>query len=272
MRDGRVDERTQPLCLGLELAVTQGCQPVVPAPRVVIGGIRGLRSLTNQPARDELVQRAVQRAGAELDAAVRGLLDLLDDPEAVPWLVGQGQQDQERRPWKTVVERAHIEMDDILYVDSCRATQSIRTRGVVFVEARLQGPGSGRNEAVARSTRLGALLDRIREIPGVDAAALVSGQLLVGGGESTPFARPKEALRQVRVHALAVTADYFRMLQPELVAGRLATQSELATNTPVLVVSERVEHDYWPRESPYEASMGTGITTSSWRRTGKLSA
>ena len=48
------------------------------------------------------------------------------------------------------------------------------------------------------------------------------------------------------VDVQAVTADYYRTVQPQLVAGRFPTDDELARDARVIVVSERLAAAYWP--------------------------
>jgi hypothetical protein len=50
----------------------------------------------------------------------------------------------------------------------------------------------------------------------------------------------------VSAYTHAVTADYYRILQPHLVAGRLPTDGELAGDAPVVVVGEGLAREYWP--------------------------
>jgi predicted permease len=125
----------------------------------------------------------------------------------------------------------------------------IRTDDVILVEVELQGDNGGmRRPSPERNARIGPLLDRVRQIPGVRSVALTSGQILQGGGWESPFRPPEGALklppRSVDVHA--VTADYYRTVQPELVAGRFPTDDELAHDARVIVVSQRVAAAYWP--------------------------
>jgi hypothetical protein len=50
----------------------------------------------------------------------------------------------------------------------------------------------------------------------------------------------------VEIDRQSVTAQYYRVVEPQLVAGRLPTQAELAAGAPVIVVSESVARAYWP--------------------------
>jgi hypothetical protein len=116
----------------------------------------------------------------------------------------------------------------------------------MFIEAELQGPDAYDDEK--RSGIVDVLLGRLREVTGVRAVALISGQTLVGpmadGFMDWGFARPRSASLTGRTHA--VTADYFRILQPERAAGRLPTETEVADGAPVIAVSESLARSYWP--------------------------
>jgi hypothetical protein len=55
-------------------------------------------------------------------------------------------------------------------------------------------------------------------------------------------------LSQPYTHAVA--GDYYRILQPEVVAGRAPTEGELASAAPVALVSESLVRAQWPDEDP----------------------
>jgi predicted permease len=95
--------------------------------------------------------------------------------------------------------------------------------------------------------RVDALVDRVRKVPGVDAVALTAFDLLDNAYVRARFTPPRTALNPRQgVMMQAVTADFYRMIGPELVAGRWPTASELANDDPVILVSERVASNYWP--------------------------
>ena len=48
----------------------------------------------------------------------------------------------------------------------------IRTDDVIVVEVDLQGPSGGSRPSSARNARLGPLLDRVRQVPGVTSVAI----------------------------------------------------------------------------------------------------
>jgi len=84
-------------------------------------------------------------------------------------------------------------------------------------------------------------------VPGVDAAGLTGYDLLEHAYQPASFLPPATAVTPVKATVQhAVTADFYRIVQPHVVAGRLPTALELANNEAVLVVSELVASRYWP--------------------------
>jgi hypothetical protein len=128
---------------------------------------------------------------------------------------------------------------------------ALGTDGIVVLRESMQGPSSGTIGAPDRTARSRALLDALRRVPGVEGAALTEGQVLEGGG-GVPWWKPPLQARTSRldVVAQAVSADFYRVLQPQIVMGRFPTDVELETDAPVIVVSESVARDYWPDASP----------------------
>ena len=126
---------------------------------------------------------------------------------------------------------------------------SIRAGNIVLVEAQMWGLRSG--SAAERAARVSPILERLRALPAVRDAALMAGQALVGpvprGIGWGYFDTPRRDLINAYTHA--VTAGYYRILQPQVVAGRLPTEAELAGGVPIAVVSESLAAEYWPAES-----------------------
>jgi putative ABC transport system permease protein len=98
------------------------------------------------------------------------------------------------------------------------------------------------------------VLDRVRALPGVEAAAF-SGQIPLGGnGDSFGFhiqghmaANPSE---DPSVERYSVTPDYFRVMGIPLRRGRLITPEDRADSVPVLVVSETTARTLFPGRDP----------------------
>jgi predicted permease len=124
----------------------------------------------------------------------------------------------------------------------------IRSDNVAVIEAAMQGPTSGgMRKSSERNARVGPLLERIRQVPGAGAVAVTSAQVLVGGGTTSRLNPPEGARKLAQpVGVQGVLGDYYRILQPQLVAGRLPTDDELTRSAPILVVSQSLAEAYWP--------------------------
>ena len=134
--------------------------------------------------------------------------------------------------------------------------EPITTKTVITIRADLFATGST-SDVQQRVVRVEALLERVRRVPGVDAAAATGADFLNGGRTPPRFVEPATvSAERVIVEAQAVTDDYYRLMEPQLVAGRLPTAGELANDAPVIVVGERVASHYWPNA----AAIGQTLT------------
>jgi predicted permease len=135
-------------------------------------------------------------------------------------------------------------------------TPPIRTEDIVVLRESMQQSAAASSEAVDRTIRTRALLDTLRRIPGVDGVAVTEGQVLDGGG-GVPWWRPPPPFRTSRLEvvAQAVTRDFYRVLEPQLLMGRFPTDAEMEDGARVIVVSESVARTYWPNASPLGQSL-----------------
>jgi putative ABC transport system permease protein len=98
------------------------------------------------------------------------------------------------------------------------------------------------------------VLNRVSNIPGVKAAAIVSN-LPLGGNfdkygfhiEEKPLANPEEA---ASVERYVISPDYLRAMEIPLVAGREFTDRDGPDATMVVMISESTAHAIWPNEDP----------------------
>ena len=131
--------------------------------------------------------------------------------------------------------------------------EPITAKGVIVIRSNFMDGGPINRVARVipeRAVRVNAVLERLRSVPGVDAAAVVAADFLNGGYSQPWFLKPPTArTTRLVVQGQQVTADYFRVLEPQLVAGRLPTAEEEASSAPVIVVGERVASHYWPDAS-----------------------
>ena len=115
-----------------------------------------------------------------------------------------------------------------------------------------------------------SLLERVRAIPGVEAAAL-SGQVPLGGnGDAAGFHIAGRAAQNPSDDPSAerypVTPDYFRAMGIPLVRGRGFTDRDRAGSEPVLIVSQKAARAFWGKDDPIGARVRIGDADSGpWR-------
>jgi predicted permease len=115
------------------------------------------------------------------------------------------------------------------------------------------------------------LLDRVRQLPGVDAAGAATGLPLGGTGWSgtttvdTQAVQPKDTTPEADQRP--VTPGYFEAMAIPLVSGRYFDQRDIATAAPVAIVDETMARKYWPNEDPIGKRIKQGGRGSSnpWR-------
>ena len=97
-----------------------------------------------------------------------------------------------------------------------------------------------------------AILDRIRELPGVKSAAL-AGQIPLGGNFDTRAfrveGRPSSA-DDLQVERYSVTPEYFPVMRIPLIRGRLVAESDRVGTGLVMLVGERTARLVWPGQDP----------------------
>ncbi|HET7287167.1 MAG TPA: FtsX-like permease family protein, partial [Pyrinomonadaceae bacterium] len=99
------------------------------------------------------------------------------------------------------------------------------------------------------------LIERVKQTPGVQSAALVLSLPL--GGDSFNVGRgviregrPMTADEQTNAQHLPVSPDYFQTLQIPLKAGRTFTDQDTSQSTKVAIVNETMARALWPNENP----------------------
>jgi putative ABC transport system permease protein len=109
-------------------------------------------------------------------------------------------------------------------------------------------------------------LRRVRQLPGVEAAAGTVVLPLSGSNTDSSFAiegratdgkepTPDEELR-------AITPDYFQVLRTPLLRGRFFTESDNVDAPPVVIINQALAKKYWPNED----ALGKRITFSDPRK------
>ncbi len=109
------------------------------------------------------------------------------------------------------------------------------------------------NDAIAEFNR--QALDRVRGIPGVESAALVSTLPLSGNFDRDGFIIQDHLVKDSdtpSVDSYWVTADYFRTMRIPLIRGRLFTAADeaICEKAPVAMISESTAKQMWPAADP----------------------
>jgi putative ABC transport system permease protein len=107
-----------------------------------------------------------------------------------------------------------------------------------------------------------ALLERLRALPGVTSAGMISN-LPVGGGEEIEGmeieGRPKPKPTEIPLADYRqVSPGYFETLGIRLLSGRLVAESDAAGKPLVAVVGETLARAYWPGAEPLGKRFRTG--------------
>ncbi len=130
----------------------------------------------------------------------------------------------------------------------------------------LWGPKSADAPAVAFFDQV---LERVRAIPGVESAGIVS-QLPLGGsmdmygvhveGKSLP--NPEEDPSADRY---SITPGYLRAMRIPLLRGREFDERDIATAPAVALVNESMARQFWPSEEPIGKRFRMGDTKGPWK-------
>jgi predicted permease len=107
---------------------------------------------------------------------------------------------------------------------------------------------------VALSNRL---LDRVRAIPGVEAAGTTSNIALSGFASPAPVSRTQSPVEGDAVvpSVVAVTPGYFEAMGTPLMRGRYFTDADRGNSPPVAIVDDHLAARLWPGGDP----VGEGI-------------
>jgi putative ABC transport system permease protein len=104
----------------------------------------------------------------------------------------------------------------------------------------------------ARREYLERLNAEVPTVAGIQAASLASA-LPAGGGQMLPFefdGVPPPATGEQHVQVIAVTPEYFRVLEASMTAGRTFTSDDRATSSRVAVVNQAFVEKFLPDAQP----------------------
>lgn len=106
-----------------------------------------------------------------------------------------------------------------------------------------------------------ALVERVRNLPGVEAAGLVSTAPAAGYDGDQVFTIPSRPSTSFQLQDDAITRtanpDYFRTMQIPLIRGRVFTEQERLDRYHYIVISKKFADEFFPNANP----IGEEITT-----------
>jgi len=105
------------------------------------------------------------------------------------------------------------------------------------------------------------VLERIRQVPGVESAALATSPPLSGMGISSSFAivgQAKDPANKPQANVTAVSGDYARTLGTPIVRGRMISDSDAATTPFVVAINETLAKKYFAGKDPLGKQIDLG--------------
>jgi predicted permease len=132
------------------------------------------------------------------------------------------------------------------------ATQTIdpgfEPRNVAVASYDLRGGGYDPAEAPAFQRRL---LEEVRSLPGVEAAAQAITEPLNADSESVPIGLPTQDRARFRnVDVNGVTSDYFDVVGIPIVRGRAFEDADMTDGSTAAIVTESTARNLWPGQEP----------------------
>ena len=131
---------------------------------------------------------------------------------------------------------------------------------------RVAAPSSLAGEQVPEFYR--QVSERVRTIPGVQAAAIARNLPLSGTDPSMPIVTegktPAAAAGGTVTRYRAVGDGYFRTLQIPILQGRGFDEHDTASAPPVAIVSQSLARQYWPGENPIGKQLKPKFSGSAW--------
>ncbi len=148
----------------------------------------------------------------------------------------------------------------LLHVDPGFRPDGVLMMSITMPDAKLGGPDNG-------SLYSGAILQRLRDLPGVVAAGASHTAPLAGGGEIYPFVPVGTPLPPGMTEkemtpssgAFLVTSGYFRALGIPIVAGRdFDGRDDAGRTPPAVIVNQSMARRLWPGQDPIGKRLRSG--------------
>ena len=127
-----------------------------------------------------------------------------------------------------------------------------RVDGLVIAQMGLRGQKYADDEQ--RVVFLTQLEDRLRNLPGVEHAAIAGSNPVASFNSSSSFlveGRPEPPKdKYPEMFFEAISGDYFETIGARLQQGRTFNASDTADHTVVVIINETTARTFWPNESP----------------------
>ena len=108
-------------------------------------------------------------------------------------------------------------------------------------------------QAAVAATYYEQVLQRVRQLPGIESAGMTDSLPLQGGGGQPymiPGRRAASSAQQPTAGVHSISPGYLRTMHISLLRGRDFKDSDTATQPPVVLVSESLARSAWPNEDP----------------------
>jgi len=105
------------------------------------------------------------------------------------------------------------------------------------------------------------VLDQVRQVAGIDSAALATAPPLSGMDLNSSFevvGQAKDAANPMRARVSAVSGDYARVLATPIVHGRMISDDDVATSPFVVVINEALARKYFSAKDPLGLQIDLG--------------
>ena len=142
-----------------------------------------------------------------------------------------------------------------LFVASLRSVRAVDLgfRPAQVLTVRLELPRGTYAEPARRTQFVDAVLERVRALPGVEAAGFASAVPLVWKGGTSGFipeGLPFDRTRPYDANNRTVSPGYMETIGQTLVAGRFFDSRDHADGAPVAIINETMARQYWVGQEP----------------------
>jgi putative ABC transport system permease protein len=140
-----------------------------------------------------------------------------------------------------------------------------QARNVVTMRVTLPGAKYGDAPRVVQFFE--SLLSRLRTMPGVDSAGVVTLLPFASGDSRSGFLiedRTEPSPIPVRAHPRLVSPDYLAAMRIPLIRGRYFTERDAGAAPDVVIINETTARRYWPNEDPLGRRISFEFTRPRW--------